>query len=892
MKIINFKILNGPNIFHHKPVAKMTVNLQQFSDLASNEIKGFNERLIERFPGLRDHRCSVRESGGFIIRLKRGTYFAHIIEHITLELTELCGSPVSFGKTVYGGSQGVYDIAVRFNNPHSIKYLLYEAVEAVRAAAEDKKFDIAPLIREAQRIERTTNLGPSTMAILNSATERGIPWRRLNDGSLVQLGYGKKRRLIKATQADSTSIIGCDIASDKDLTKKLLHDANLPVPAGGLCADVSELEELLKDITLPCVIKPLDANQGRGVATDLRNIRDIKSAFKKAQEISRHVVVEQFFEGSDYRVLVVNGKMVAASLRIPAKVKGDGNSTIEQLIAIENSNPLRGDGHEFPLTKIHEDEALHQHLKSKNYTLNSIPKNGEIVFLRGTANLSTGGTAIDVTEIVHPDVAFACERAARVVNLDICGIDVISEDISKPFNLNGGIIEVNAAPGIRMHEFPFEGKPRPVGKTICSMLFPDSETGRIPIVAITGTNGKTTVSRMISHTLLRLGHTVGNTNSEGVNIGGREIARGDTAGYQSALSILADPSVDMAVFEVARGGIIKKGLAYDWSDVSVLTNIQPDHFGQNNIENLEDLLHIKILVAERTRRGGTLVLNADDELLASVPQRIKFNDGSRKIIFFSLFSENDVVKKHCVSGGTAYIVEDEWIIERTGSFRKQIMRVSEVPQSANGTLSFQIQNTMASIAALSAFSLEPIKLLDGIKSFEPWLNPGRMNWHEVGAGHVLLDYGHNPGAFQAWEAFLKTCAVRRTCVLGLPGDRDDGLLSLSCKIVSANYDRVIIKEDFDLRGRQRGEISDLLANCLLESNPDIEITKINDEGEALQYAIDSMASNEVIFMFYEDRDLVQSILSKNGAILLKDAPPLNGNGINYKPYPPSIEANA
>jgi cyanophycin synthetase len=610
MQIVKIRTVNGPNIFHSCPVIVMQLNLESYTEISSADLPNFKERLLQFLPGLQEHHCSPGRPGGFLERLDRGTYFAHIVEHVALEMSELAGIPVFYGKSVYAGKEGHYNVVVRFKNEDGMKILLQEAVSLVTALYEGQnKFDLQYGIERAKRAASRSALGPSTKAIVDAAKARGIPWRRIGKESLIQFGYGKNIRRIQAGVTDKTPLIAADMVQDKDFTKTILEEANVPYPESRVVRDIQELEDALQEIDGPWALKPLDGNHGNGVVLNLTNLEEAIKAYEIAKEFCDYILVERMCTGRDYRILVIGGRLVAAAERKPAHVVGDGVLSVAALIDKTNLDPRRGEGHAAVLTKIEIDELLIECLRKNHFTLESIPQAGETVWLRETANLSTGGTAADVTDIVHPQIRALCERIARFTGLDICGIDFIHSDISKPLERGSGVIEVNAGPGLRMHIAPTEGKGRDVGGEIIDMLYPPGTNSRIPIVAITGTNGKTTTTRLTGHLFAsQTRKVVGMTTSDGVSIGKECVSQGDTTGPVSAQLVLSDPSVEIAVLETARGGLMRGGLAYDWSDVGIITNLKPDHIGQDGIEDIEDIIRVKSLVAERVREGGTLVL--------------------------------------------------------------------------------------------------------------------------------------------------------------------------------------------------------------------------------------------------------------------------------------------
>ncbi|WP_018131783.1 cyanophycin synthetase [Effusibacillus pohliae] len=869
MKIGEIRTLPGPNIYNHKPVLLMKLYLEELTEVESYQVPGFIERLLKFLPGVRDHHCAKGRPGGFVERLYGGTYFGHIVEHVALELTELAGIPAYYGKTLYAGGPGIYDVVVEYKAEQSTRFLLQAAVELVDALIKGRPFPLEERIEQAKRIAAETELGPSTRAIVEAAERRGIPWIRLNQGSLVQLGYGKHRKLIQATIGDQTRAIAVDIASDKGLTKLLLEEASIPVPRGKIVRTQEEAVAFLQEVGAPVVVKPLNGCQGRGVSLNLTTPAEVKQAYEIAREYATDVLVEEFFRGRHYRVLVINGQVVAASERIPAHVVGDGAHTIGELIELANRDPLRGDGHEKPLTRIEIDPILVAYVRKSGRRLQDVPAEGEVVFLRESANLSTGGTAKDVTGNVHPEVARLCKRTARVIGLDICGIDLVLPNIGEPLKTGeGGVIEVNAAPGIRMHLFPSEGEARDVGEAIVEMLYPAGSPARIPIVSVTGTNGKTTTTRMIGHILAATGKKVGMTTTDGIFIAGECIAKGDMTGPRSARTVLSDPTVEIAVLETARGGIVRAGLAYDWSDVSVITNIQPDHIGQDGIEQIEDLVHIKSLLAERVCEGGILVLNADDEHLARLMEIPRVRKVKKQVVYFSLYANHPLIKRHLAVGGTAYYAKQGWIVEAVGHSEREIVRAADIPVTMSGTAEFHVANAMAAIAACRGCGMSRERIAAAIKSFRSdWHNPGRTNLFRVGGGYVLVDYGHNPDSFEAICRMAARWHGRKvTGIIGVPGDRDNRIVEQSARVAARGFSRLIIKEDQDLRGRLRGEISGLMERAAKQEVPDLDCEIILDEREALSKALQQMENGEIVVVFYEKLEPVLELLKRAGAV--------------------------
>jgi cyanophycin synthetase len=867
MRIDAIRALYGPNVYSNRPVLLMKLDLAELADRETRELPGFNERLLALLPGLGEHFCGLGYAGGFVERLNEGTFFGHTVEHVALELTELAGVPSYFGKTREAGRPGWYNIIIEYQAERGTMHLLRTAVELVEALVRGETYPLDEEIAEAKRLIARTELGPSTRTIVQAAERLGIPWQRLNQQSLVQLGYGKNRKLIAAALTSHTSAIGADIASDKDLTKRLLNRVGLPVPQGEIVHSEAEAIQVFEWLHKPVAIKPCDGHQGKGVSLNLYTPEQVAEGFRIAREHSREVLVEELFVGRDFRVLVVKGKLIAAAERIPAHVLGDGEHTIAELIEAENRNPLRGEGHDFPLTKIEVDDVVIAYLRKNELSLQDVPEAGRKVSLRENANLSKGGTALDVTDAVHPGVRRACERAAEVVGLDICGIDLVLPDIAQPIPPSGAcIIEVNAAPGLRMHAFPSAGQPRDVGGAIIQTLYPFGSTSRIPIISLTGTNGKTTIARLIAHLLALTGRRVGLTTTDGIYLNGELIVAGDTTGPRSAQVILSDPTVEIAVLEVARGGLLRGGLAYDWSDISVMSNIQPDHLGQDGLETVDDLLWVKSVVAERVKEGGTLILNADDERLARLPELRRITKVQKKFVYYSLDPENPVIQASVAQGRTVYFLRDGWLIESVAGTETRVIEAAAVPLTLGGRAEFQISNVLAALAAARAYGRPAELIAEALRNYTAQRNTGRGNLYRVGAGFVLVDYGHNPEAIAAVGRTLKGLNKGRlTAVLGVPGDRNDEVIRQAGRVAAMHFDRLILREDKDLRGRQSGETPRLLYLAAEETRPGIECRVVLDEPEALALALREVQPDEIIAVFYEKLAPLQELLLQHGA---------------------------
>lgn len=857
MEVLDIRAIEGRNIYSHRPVIKMTVDIKAFDDIPTKDIPGFNESLIELLPGLNTHRCSVGRPGGFIRRLEEGTYLAHVIEHIALELQSILGYDIYYGKTRGAGERGIYNIIFEYRSRVVGEEVAELAFRTVKDIVSGKaQIDI---MKELKRIEREASLkelGPSTKAITDEAKKRGIPVIRLDNESLLQLGYGKNQRRIRATITDKTSCLGVDIACDKTLTKQILSKGGIPVPCGGVAYNEDEALNLAVNIGFPVVIKPCDGNQGKGVSLNLLDEADVRTAFRVASVYSHKIIVEKFIKGRHYRVLVVNGRACAVSERIPAHVVGDGIHTIRELIDIVNEDPIRGEQHEKPLTRIKIDPVVIMVLARQRLTLESVPEKGRQIFLRENGNLSTGGTAVDVTDKIHPENALLAERAVKLIGLDVAGVDITTEDISLPVCETGGaVIEVNAAPGIRMHHYPVQGEPRNVAADIVDMLFPAGRESRIPIVSITGTNGKTTTTRMIGHILKVSGYNVGMTTTDGIYINEKKIIEGDTTGPTSAKTVLMAPDVDAAVLETARGGIIRDGLGYDLSDVGVITNIAEDHLGQNGIETLDDMAMVKSLVVEAVKDDGCSVLNADDPYVVRL---VKHARG--RVIFFSCEEDNIVIKKHLAEGGTAVYVKNGWITLARGDETKRVIKVTHIPATLKGKAKHNIANSLAAVSAVIGLGIPVESAKKAMRSFKSNIetNPGRLNIIEISGIKVMIDYGHNPAGVENIISTAKHLGFTNLIgVITCPGDRrDDSIINLG-KVAGKGFNSLIIKEDEDLRGRNPGEVASLLEKgALLGGMKKEKIKIILSEKEAVKHAIAGASEGDMVIIFYEKFDRV------------------------------------
>ncbi|HYP41622.1 MAG TPA: cyanophycin synthetase, partial [Chloroflexia bacterium] len=811
IKVKRIKVLSGPNIWAYRPVLEILTDIGKYEELPSDKLPGFTERLVEALPTIWEHRCSEGQPGGFLERMRIGTYMGHIVEHIILELQSLAGMDAGFGRTRQTEHYGEYRIVVDYRDPEAAKMCVHLAIEIAEKLAEGLPldFDLAEKLSEIREVAEDNMLGPSTQAIVDAARKRGIPWFRLNEGALVQLGHGKHSRRIQASETSNTSNIGVEIASDKELTKNLLAKVGVPVPQGEVVSDADAAWQAAQEISGPVVIKPFDGNQGKAVSVNLTTEEQVRTAVELAQQVSRKVIVEQFLQGSDFRLLVIDGKLVAAAERRPAQLIADGRHNIRDLVKMLNEDPRRGHGHGSALTRIRMDAAAELTLDKQDLNWESVPPPGQVVYLRDNSNLSTGGTATDVTDIVHPDNAAVAVLAAKTIGLDIAGVDVVCQSIKRPLaDQNGGIVEVNAAPGLRMHVYPSEGKSRPVGDAIVSMLFPEGTSARVPLIAITGTNGKTTVTRMIGHIYSTMKLYVGMTTTDGIYFGGVRRVKGDSAGPRSAESVLQHPMVDVAVLETARGGILRSGLAWDRSTVSVCLNIANDHLGLEGIETPERLARVKRVVIESASKDGYGVLNADDPLVVDMAQ-----DCPGSVVFFSMDAATPALTLHLAAGGKAAYHNNGALILAEGSKETFLMKATDIPASFGGLIPFQIQNALAAATAcwVAGVPLESIRL--GLRTFQAddKSAPGRFNMFNVGRARVIIDYGHNPHALKAVQAAIGQMKPRRSIgVVAAPGDRRDADIQELAVVAANTFDWIIVREDGDLRGRERGEIAHLI----------------------------------------------------------------------------------
>jgi cyanophycin synthetase len=865
MKILKIQALRGPNIWsiRRTKLIQMRLDLEELEQSPTDKIEGFRERLEELLPTLIEHRCSEGCHGGFFQRVDRGTWMGHVIEHIALEIQTLAGMDVGFGRTRETKTPGIYNVVFNYLEEKVGVYSAKAAVRIAEALISGEVYDLAEDIQNMKEIREDVRLGPSTGSIVDEAVSRDIPFLRLGRNSLIQLGAGVNQMRFQATITCKTSNIAVDIACNKEQTKKMLDEASIPVAKGDICYDTEDLEETIADIGYPIVIKPLDGNHGKGASINVTNWDDAVKGLKHAKEYSRRVIVEKFITGFDFRILVINNEVIAAAQRVPAHVIGNGKNTIQELIDITNEDPRRGYGHENVLTEITVDHSTERLIDNAGYTLETILSDKETLYLKSTANLSTGGTSVDVTDLMHPENVFIAERISRVIGLDICGIDIMAPNLTQSLKENGGVIlEVNAAPGFRMHLAPSEGLPRNVAAPVIDMLYPPGKPSRIPIISVTGTNGKTTTTRLIAHIVKNNNYKVGFTTSDGIYIQNHMMEKGDTTGPISAEYVLKDPNVEFAVLETARGGILRSGLGYKVCDIGVVTNIQEDHLGLSDIHDLKDLSRVKSVVVESVKKDGWAVLNGEDEHCLEIAKSLSCN-----VALFSLDENCPAILEHCAEGGIAAIYENGFITIKKGDWKIRVERASHIPLTMNGKAKFMIANVLAATlsAYLYGFKTEGIKL--SLATFIPSAaqTPGRMNVFEFSKFKVLIDFAHNPTSYRGIEDYLGSIdATRKIGIISGVGDRRDKDIKECAVIAARMFDHVIIRQEKHLRGRTESEIINLILDGLQEGDASVTHEVVSLEVEAIKHAI-SLAEEGTYIVALSDVidnaiDIVQNYL--------------------------------
>lgn len=854
MEIVKLSVLRGPNYWsnYRNKLIVLKLDLKQYEYLPSNKVPGFNDALKKLMPSLFNHRCSEGIEGGFFTRLDEGTWFGHVIEHVALELQWLSGMRCGYGRTRSAPQEGCYYVVFSYEIENAGRYAAQAAFNIIQTLANGQQYEsLADDIKNLKQIHQEERFGPSTSAIIKEAEKRNIPYMRLDDDSMILLGQGSNQKIICSTVTNSTSCIGVDIAADKELTKQILLAAHIPVPRGKMVHSLDELGLAMEEIGFPLVIKPQKSNHGKGITTQITTNAKAIFAFNVAKKFCENVIVERFINGHDYRILVVNYKLVAVAKRTPAAIVGNGIATIQELIDEANSHPTRGEGHQNFLTKITIDESTMAILVENDLTLDTILPKGNLLYLKSAANLSSGGTAIDVTHLIHPRNIFLAERVARLSGLDICGIDLIAEDIGEPITeRNGAILEVNAGPGIRMHLLPSKGIKRNVAKPIMDMLFQNNTAARIPLVAVTGTNGKTTTVRLIAHFAKQAGFAVGYTTTEGIYIQNQEVYKGDCSGPLSAATILRDPLVNFAVLECARGGILRSGLGFDHCNISIITNVTEDHLGQDDIVTLEEMARVKSVVARSTLKDGHAILNADDDLVYDIKNDLECN-----IALFSTSASNPRIHEHCANGGLAAYVERDQIVVQKGHQKLYLGDIKDIPLTFLGAAISMIKNILPAALAgiISCFPAQEIS--KWLLTFQPNPEnlPGRMNLFNFDTFKVLIDYAHNEDAFIELRNFInKVGAQKKVGIIAATGDRRPDDIRKVGYYAAQTFDEIIIREDRDSRGRSHKDMHQLIKEGIYQVNKDCQVKIIPNEFDAILYAMENAEPDTFILYFPDE----------------------------------------
>ncbi|EJL94201.1 cyanophycin synthetase [Herbaspirillum sp. CF444] len=854
MDVSRIRVLRGPNLWSRHTAIEAIVSCSE-AERAIEGITGFEVRLRARFP----HIGFLQPAGE-----AKAVSMAHALEAATLALQSQAGCPVTFSRTVPTVETGVYQVIVEYSE-EAVGRLAFElARELCLAAVEDKPFDLADALARLRELDEDVRLGPSTGSIVTAALKRGIPFRRLTDGSMVQFGWGSRQKRIQAAETSDTSAIAESIAQDKELTKMLLHAAGVPVPNGRVVETVEDAWAAAQEIAAPVVVKPRDGNQGKGVAVNISTQAQITAAFNAAIKISDEIIVERYMPGHDYRLLVIGKHLVAAARRDPPQVIGDGVHTIRQLVDKVNSDPLRGDGHATSLTKIRFDDIALATLAKQNYDAEAIPPQGARIVLRNNANLSTGGTATDVTDDVHPELAARAIAAAQMVGLDICGVDIVCNSVHKPLEeQEGGVVEVNAAPGLRMHLTPSYGKGRAVGDAIISTMFADGDDARIPVVAVAGTNGKTTTVRLITHLLAQKGLRVGMTNTDGVYIDKQRIDTGDCSGPRSARNVLFHPDVDAAVLETARGGVLREGLGFDRCNVAVVTNIgMGDHLGLSYISTVEDLAVVKRVIVENVAPTGYAVLNAADPMVSSMAQSCP-----GAVIFFALDPQHPIMATHRAQGRRVVYRDGNDVVAAQGD-QECRLALGDIPLTRGGTIGFQVENTMASVAAVWALNLDWEIVRAGLRTFisDVGTAPGRFNMFDYRGATLIADYGHNPDAINALVKAVESIpAKRRSVVISGAGDRRDIDIRQQTEILGDAFDEVVLYQDQCQRGRADGEVLALLRQGLANARRTTETKEVFGEFLAIDTALASLKAGDLCLILIDQIEEALAHIAKRVA---------------------------
>jgi cyanophycin synthetase len=858
IEIRSTTIFRGPNVWARMPAILMELDIGDLEERPTNKIPGFYEHLTELLPGLYEHACSVGRPGGFLQRMREGTWMGHVAEHVALELQNLAGGEVTRGKTRGAGERGLYNVVYAYNQEdvgiaagelavRLLNHIIFET---------EPDFDfVAELEEKVIRVAERLGFGPSTGAIVGEAERRGIPVLRLDPRrSFVQLGHGAYQKRVWATVTSATPNISVDVAGNKELTNRLLHEIGIPVPRGSVVRTVDDAVGAARRLGYPVVLKPLDGNHGRGVMINLPDEAAVREAFPVAERESRNgpVVVETFIPGKDYRILVVANQVVAVAERVPAHVIGDGRRSVAELVEITNQDPRRGVGHEKILTRITVDSQTIEVLAKQGLTLDTVPEEDRFVQLKLTGNMSTGGTSIDRTDDIHSDNVEIARQAAMVVGLDVAGIDFITPDIARSVReQRGAIVEVNAGPGFRMHTHPTEGHPRHVGRAVIDMLFPPGSPSRVPIVAVTGTNGKTTTSRMIAHIMKTAGKKVGMTTTDGIYVDSTQIAAGDMSGPTSAQMVLKNPAIDYAVLETARGGILRSGLGFDRCDVAVVTNVSSDHLGLRGINSLSELAKVKAVVPQSVLPTGASVLNADN------PYTVEMARVARgEIIFFSMDEESPVIRDHLRERGKAVVLRPtrhgEMITLIEHRRDTSLLLAEEIPATMDGRIRVNIQNAMAAAAAAFAQDVQLEYIRNALRTFTSnfFQTPGRFNLMEIEGRKVLLDYCHNVAGLESMADFVKRMDADRTiAMIALPGDRSNEDIAAFGRLAAGTFDEIVIREDANPRGRKRGEVAGLLQDAIAGGGlEDGNVQVVLEELEAARAAIGRAQRNDLVIL--------------------------------------------
>jgi cyanophycin synthetase len=901
LKIIETRVYRGPNYWSYDPAIKLTVDLGELEEHPSNTIPGFVDGLLAVLPGVALHSCSTGRSGGFEKRLRDGTWLGHVAEHVALQLQREAGTEVGRGKTRSTGEPGRYHVVYSFAEETVGLAAGRLAVRLVNHLVQaDPEFDFVADFERLVLLAERAAFGPSTQALLDEAALRDIPWIRLNEQSLVQLGHGVHQKRIRATMTSETSSLGVDIASDKKLTNRLLAATGIPVPRSEVARDEDDAMAGAASIGYPVAVKPLDGNHGRGVMLNLGDAEAVRIGYRVARSESRSggVVIESFLTGSDYRCLVIGGVLRAVAERVPAHVDGDGKHTLVELVELTNADPRRGIGHEKVLTRITVDDESVAYAREQGLEMDGVPGKGVRVFLKRTANMSTGGISIDRTEEIHPENAEIAELAARVVGLDIAGIDFICPDISQPVSeVGGGIVEVNAAPGFRMHTHPTEGEPQYVAKPVLDLLFPPGSPSRIPIVAVTGSNGKTTAARMIAHIMKGMGHKVGLTSTDGILVDGRLIRKGDMSGPRSASTVLQNPNVDLAVFEVARGGILREGLGYQRNDVAVVLNVTGDHLGLGGINSIRQLAAVKQVIVEAVPRDGTAVLNADDPLVAAMARHC-----SGSVIYFSMHPDSEILRRQASRGRRAVTLEagrnGEMIVLRQGRKSMPLVWTHLLPSTFEGRARMNVENALAATAAAWAAGAHLHDIRQGLRTFTTsyFMAPGRLNVVELDGYRVVVDYAHNPPAMEALGDFVERLAEpspsgrrplvtgQRRAVIATAGDRRDEDIRELGRVAARFFDHLVIREDERTRGRVRGATAALIEegvrDAIAHGARCATLETVLDELDATRHALDAGGEGDVVVVCVDRPNEVWKELQRrqHGAPGIQG--PSDGNGVS------------